>query len=90
VQSPSATAQLGQPSASPGGVAVSPVEQRATRFSAAEGNSAPPSELKAFGVGFAVVWVAILVWIWFARRRVAALVGRSEALEKLASDLERR
>lgn len=63
------------------------VQQRSTQFAAAEGDSAPPPTLRAFGAGFAVLWLAILAVLVFTRIRQTRLLARTAQVQKAVASL---
>lgn len=60
--------------------------ERATSFSAAEGDSSPPTSMKVFGSVYVVLWLGMLALIYLAHRRQQALKRQLERAEALLKD----
>lgn len=60
--------------------------ERATSFSAAEGDASPPTSMKVFGSIYVVLWLSMLALIYVARRRQRALKRQLEQAEALLKD----
>ena len=53
-----------------------------TGFDAVEGAPGPSTELKTFGSIYVVVWLALMAFIFLARKRHDALRAKVEGIEK--------
>ncbi len=62
--------------------------QRTTSFEAAADGESGES-LRPFGIVFAALWLGMLVFLFFARRRQEALRARVERIEQLVNDAAR-
>ncbi len=60
--------------------------ERATSFSAAEGDATPPTSMKVFGSIYIVLWLGMLAFIYLARRHQRMLKVQLQRAEALLSD----